>query len=254
MRRQKIAAYLGTEGTATFAALAEQFGVSQMTVYRDAQELEARGVVRRTRGGLTMQPSSVFESNVRYRASVRQREKAAISLRGAEFVEPGMSVMVDDGTTLMPMAPLLAERTPLTVITNFVPMMTALSEAQGIDLIMLGGTYQQRHNCVSGLLCIDMIKQLRADLLFLSPSAVADGHVLHQEQDMVATKQAMMSSAERKILMVDHSKLGRRALHRVAAVEDFDGIVTDDGGSAGDLEHIADRGVPITVARTTGLA
>ena len=33
-----------------------------------------------------MQPSSVFESNLRYRASMRQAEKQAIARRGAEFV------------------------------------------------------------------------------------------------------------------------------------------------------------------------
>lgn len=249
-RRQRMAEYIGAEGSATFSALADRFGVSQMTVYRDAQELQARGVIRRTRGGVTVQPSSVFESNVRYRASVRQAEKLAISLSGAEFVEPGMSVMLDDGTTLMPMAPLLAERAPLTVITNFVPMMSALSDAPGIQLIMLGGTYQQRHDCFSGLLCVDMIHQVRADLLFLSPAAVADGQVLHQEEDMIATKRAMMGSAERKVLMVDRSKLGRRALRRFAAVEDFDQIVTDDASTDDDdLRHISDRGVPIAIAR-----
>jgi DeoR/GlpR family transcriptional regulator of sugar metabolism len=249
-----MAEYIGLEGFATFSGLAERFGVSQMTVYRDVQELQARGVVRRTRGGVTTQPSSVFESNLRYRASVHQAEKQAISLRGAEFVEPGMSVMLDDGTTLMPMAPLLAERAPLTVITNFVPLMSALSDAAGIQLIMLGGTYQQRHECLSGLLCVDMINQVRADLLFLSPSAVADGQVLHQEEEMVATKRAMMHSAERKVLMVDRSKLGRRALRLVAAVEDFDQIVTDDSGTDDDLRHISDRGVPIAIARVKASA
>lgn len=247
-RRQRMAEYVGAEGYATFSALADRFGVSQMTVYRDAQELQARGVIRRTRGGVTVQPSSVFESNVRYRASVRQAEKRAISLRGAELVEPGMSVMLDDGTTVMPMAPLLAERAPLTVITNFVPMMTALSEVPGIQLILLGGTYQPRHDCFAGLLCVDMIDQVRADLLFLSPSAVCDGQVLHQEEDMVATKRAMMRTAERKVLMVDRSKLGRRALHRFAAVEDFDEVITDDAGPDEDLWHVCDRGVPIRIA------
>ena len=241
--------YIGLEGSATFAALADRFGVSQMTVYRDTQELEARGLVRRTRGGVTMQPSIVFESNLRYRANLHQAEKQAIARRGAEFVEPGMSVMLDDGTTLLPMAPLLAERTPLTVITNFVPLMTSLRDVPGIQLIMLGGTYQQRHECFSGLLCADMINQVRADLLFLSPSAVSDGQVLHQEEDMVATKRAMMHSAERRVLMVDRSKLGRRALRRVAAVEDFDQIVTDDSGTDDDLRHISDRGVPITITK-----
>jgi DeoR/GlpR family transcriptional regulator of sugar metabolism len=244
-----MADYIGQEGSASFAALAERFGVSQMTVYRDAAELEARGVVRRTRGGVTVQPSSLFESNVRYRSSVRLEEKQAISVRAVEFVEPGMSVMMDDGTTMMPLVHLLPERAPLTVITNFVPMITALSDAPGIRLIALGGIYQQQHDCFTGLLCVDMINQVKADLLFLSPSAVDDGQVLHQEQEMVATKRAMMSSADKKVLLVDRSKLGRRALYRVAAVEEFDSVVTDDSGEPQDLSHISDRGVPVTIAR-----
>jgi DeoR/GlpR family transcriptional regulator of sugar metabolism len=66
---------------------------------------------------------------------------------------------------------------------------------------------------------------------------------------MVATKRAMMSSADKKVLLVDRSKLGRRALYRVAAVEEFDSVVTDDSGEPQDLSHISDRGVPVTIAR-----
>lgn len=241
--------YIEKEGSATFPALADRFGVSQMTVYRDAAELEARGVVRKTRGGITVQPSSVFESNVRYRFSVRLPEKEAISVEAFEFVEPGMSVMLDDGTTMMPLARLLPTRAPLTVITNFVPMITALGDVPGIRLLALGGAYEERHSCFTGLLCVDMINQLRADLLFLSPSAIYDGEVLHQEQEMVAIKRAMMRSASTKVLMADRSKLGRRAMYRVAAVEDFDRIVTDDTGDLQDLAHISDRGVPVSIAK-----
>jgi len=39
----------------------------------------------------------------------------------------------------------------------------------------------------------------------------------------------MLASAERTVLLMDSSKGGRRALHRVAPMSDFDLLVTDSG-------------------------
>ncbi|GCB49379.1 deoR family glycerol-3-phosphate regulon repressor [Streptomyces sp. NL15-2K] len=44
-------------------------------------ELERQGVVRKFRGGVTAQPSAVFESNVQYRLRTMRAEKAAVADR-----------------------------------------------------------------------------------------------------------------------------------------------------------------------------
>ena len=69
--------------------LAQHFGVSVMTVHRDLAELEQQGVVRRFRGGVTAQPSAVFESNVAYRLKAMEAEKDAIAARTRRLIEPG---------------------------------------------------------------------------------------------------------------------------------------------------------------------
>lgn len=247
-RRHAIAAYVADRGTVTLADLAARFGVSQMTVYRDISELEVQGVLRRSRGGVTAQPSTMFESNVQYRSGVHLPEKRAICRVALGLVEPGMTVMIDDGTTLMPLAGLLSARGPLTVISNFLPMIEQLKDAVGITLIALGGSYQPRHECVAGLLCVGMIEQVRADLLFMSPSAVQDGFVLHQEPEMVATKRAMLRSSGQRVLLSDRSKFGRRALHQVARISEFDQLIVDDGGSAEDDAMLTELDVTVTVA------
>jgi DeoR/GlpR family transcriptional regulator of sugar metabolism len=239
--------YVLTVGSASISELADRFGVSQMTAYRDVDLLEAQGLVRKTRGGVSAQPSSAFESSVRYRMSVHQREKEAIAGKALESIEPGMTVLLDDGTTLLPLVESLGNIGGLTVITNFVPTISALAQTAGIQLIALGGEYRPRYDCFSGLLCTEMINQVRADLLFLSASAVSEGQVLHQDQDMVAMKRAMIHSSNRRILLADHSKLGRVALHRVADIEEFDTFIIDDGYSEEEFKHIADRGVPLEI-------
>ena len=82
--------YVLANGSASPAELAERFAVSVMTVHRDLAELEQEGLLRKFRGGVTAQPSAVFESNVAYRLKAMQAQKKAIavhaaSLRGARY-------------------------------------------------------------------------------------------------------------------------------------------------------------------------
>jgi DeoR/GlpR family transcriptional regulator of sugar metabolism len=246
-RQQEMAQLVISEGQLSIAELAERLKVSQMTAYRDADRLAELGIVHRVRGGITAQPSSIFESSLEYRSHVFRAEKAALSDTCLRMVEPGMSLIIDDGTTLLPLISRLHERTPLTVMTTFLPAITELSQVRDINLVGIGGSYRRHYDSLGGLLAADMIGQLRADLLFLCPSAISDGLALHQEEDMVATKRAMMASSARRVLVADHSKLGRRATHRLAPVEDFELVVTDSGADDQALSHVLDRGVQVTV-------
>src|SRR5437868_5344534 len=97
-RLDELAALLVTEGSANPQELADRFGVSLITMHRDLDKLEERGLVRRFRGGVTAQPSGVFESNVAFRRQAMLRQKRAIAHQARELVEPGMSIMLDDST------------------------------------------------------------------------------------------------------------------------------------------------------------
>jgi DeoR/GlpR family transcriptional regulator of sugar metabolism len=247
-RLQAIVHYVTERNGSTFAELAERFGVSQMTVYRDVEELERLNTLRRIPGGVTSQPSSVYESSLRYRRTVGLAEKAAIARAAVELVEPGMSIMLDDGTTVQPMVPELRRRTPLTVISGFTPILDGLRDVDGIELIPLGGNYRARHDCVAGVLCEEMIGQLHADLAFMSTPAIYEGQMLHQEQEMVGVKRAMIASCRRRVLLADHTKLGRLATHKVADLERFDHIIVDEGLTAEGRAHLGEAEAVLTLA------
>jgi DeoR/GlpR family transcriptional regulator of sugar metabolism len=247
-RREVIAEHVLTHGSATAAELAERFQVSLMTIHRDLDELERQGVVRKYRGGVTAQPSGVFESNVAFRMKAMQAQKDAIAATAARLIEPGMAVMLDDSTTALALARRLEGITPLTVVTNFLEGLNLLSQVRGIRLMALGGDYDPLHNSFLGVSCIEAIDSLQVDLCFVSTSAVSGGFAYHQEQHIVSVKRAMLARAARNVLLLDHTKLNRIALHRVAPLSAFHRVVVDDGASADALRELDEQKVAYEVA------
>lgn len=247
-RRRAIAEYVAQHGNVSVTELAEAFDVSVMTVHRDLDELEAGGQVRKFRGGATAQPSSVFESNIAYRLTANQREKQALARHLRTLVEPGTSVMLDDSTTILALAKQLGDVTPLTVVTNYMETIRLLSGMPGVRLIALGGEYDASHDSFLGVACVDAIEAVSTDLVIVSTSAISDRFAFHQEQEIVAVKRAMLRAGRRKVLALDHTKLTRVALHRVAPLEDFDLIVVDELTPGPDVARLRDRGLTVEVA------
>ncbi|MQA61817.1 MAG: DeoR family transcriptional regulator [Actinophytocola sp.] len=247
-RRQAISEHVVRSQSVTVAELAQMCQVSEMTIYRDLEELERQGVVRKFRGGVTAQPSGVFESNVAYRLAAMRAEKAAIARQARNLIEPGMSVMLDDSTSALALAKLLTEITPLTIATNYVETIKLLVDASGIDLIALGGRYHPTHDSFLGVQCIEAIEAMRVDILFMSVSAVSGDHAYHQEEHEVAVKRAMLRAARKRVLLLDHSKLGRSALHRLAPLRDFDLIVMDEQASPQARGELDEHEIPYELA------
>jgi DeoR/GlpR family transcriptional regulator of sugar metabolism len=247
-RQEDVSKFIVEHGTASISEIAEAFDVSPMTVHRDLKELAGQGVVRRFRGGASAQPAAVFESGIRYRMSAMQEAKQAIARSARSLVEPGMSLLLDDGSTVLALAHALTDLSPLTIITNYLETIKLFSQSPGTRLISLGGEYKAHHDCFLGAQCIADIASLRADIAFVSSSALGSGSAYHHDQEIAQVKVAMMQSARRRVLLADHSKLNAIALHRFADLSEFDLLITDDQASEEQLEDLVEHSVTFRIA------
>ncbi|GEB47777.1 MULTISPECIES: DeoR/GlpR family DNA-binding transcription regulator [Streptomyces] len=247
-RRQLIAEQVVRHGTVSVAWLARTTGVSVMTVHRDLDALAGRGVLRRFRGGVSALPTSVFESSLDYRAGVRVAEKDALARAAAALVEPGMSVMLDDSSSALALARLLPGKVPLTVLTNARRVIDVLADCEEIRLIALGGEYSHTHDSFLGGACVESIEALSVDLVVVSTSAMNTRLTFHQEPDVVLVKRAMLASAARRVLLMDHSKIPRTALHRVCPVAGFEHVVVDEGVDRGLVAELREQVADVRVA------
>ena len=247
-RRDGIMDWMLQLGTVTVDDLAARFGVSKMTIHRDLDDLETAGFLRKIRGGASVQSSSRFESDYRYRQKAAAEEKERIARAAAAMVEPGQTVIIDDGSTSGRVAAHLLDLKPLTVITNNLAVIDQLAAVPGINLIALGGNYSRKFNGFFGLVTEEALKSLRADIAFLTSSAIHGTAAFHQEQAVVQTKRLMIAAAEHAYLLVDHGKFDKRALHFLADLKAFSAVIT--GSPVGeDLgRHFAEAGVVLTVA------
>ncbi|MEZ2128233.1 MULTISPECIES: DeoR/GlpR family DNA-binding transcription regulator [unclassified Sinorhizobium] len=249
VRRQMIAEAVMAEGSMRIEDLTDRFGISLMTAHRDVDELVSRGLFRKTRGIVTAAATSLIESSDVYRASRQSAEKKIIAKAAMQFVEPGQAIFFDDSTTVLQMAEHLPAKVPLTAITNSLTLMNALKGMHDVTLLALGGQYYNWCNAFMGRMTINEINRLRADVAFISMSAITDDIVFHQSPELVDTKRAMFDCAVKRILLMDHTKFERRALHSFAALTEFDVVIVDDKTPATHVDRMRSKDINVVIAK-----
>jgi len=248
-RRELIRARVVDEGFVRIEQLAEDLGVTPMTIRRDLDYLQSKGWLRKVRGGATAQPSTAFHGDVRHRMGAMAAEKETLARAALPLVKPGQSILLDESTTALALAALLPARAPLTVITYFGPVIQSLAGTPGIDLISLGGAYYPAYDAFLGLRTVDAVASLHADTLFASTTAITRGNCYHQSPETVAVKRALMEACDRRVLLVDHTKFQRRGLYQLAPVSAFDLVIVDAGIPAAQLEDLQSKATKVLIAQ-----
>lgn len=246
-RQRTIVDHLSGVASASASELVALTGVSLMTVHRDIDDLARRGILRKFHGGVSALPTTVFESSSEFRLQTQAGAKNALARRALEFVEPGMSIMLDDSTTVLALARLLGDLGPLTIITNYRQAIEEFRENEDIRLIAVGGQYSRTHDSFIGIAGDSSVEEYAVDVVFQSTSTMTADMTYHQEQEIVIMKRAMLRSGTRRVLMMDGTKVGRTSLNRYVAVEDFtDVVLTDD--VAPDLVEKIGQHAPVHLA------
>ncbi|MCL7999875.1 DeoR/GlpR family DNA-binding transcription regulator [Brucella sp. 21LCYQ03] len=252
VRRQQIAELIMSEGSVRIEDLTERFAISLMTAHRDVDELVSRGLFRKSRGIVSAAPTSLIEASDLYRVARQSEEKKLIAEAAMQFVEPGQAIFLDDSTTVLQMVPYLSEKGPLTVITNSLILMNEVRDIKDVTLLGLGGQLYNWCNAFVGGMTIHEIRRLRADVVFISIAAITDDLLFHQSPEMVETKRAMLESSAKRVLLTDHTKFERRALHNFGALKDFDVVIVDSKTSLEHVERMQAQGINVVIAGSSG--
>lgn len=221
-RRSEIVRILMDGGSAQIKDLAATLGVSVMTVHRDLNDLAEQGLVRRVRGSVSAEKSMLFESSYLFRARQFVEQKRRLARAAIAHIEPGNAIIWDDSSTTFHACEFIEAVTPVTVITNALPVIERLQDVPEVDLIALGGRYHRSYRGFFGMACERAIRSYHVDVALMSTTTIQNLSIYTQDEQVVRAKQAMIEVARKKILLVDESKFGFTALNYVADLTSFD--------------------------------
>ncbi|MFC0333788.1 DeoR/GlpR family DNA-binding transcription regulator [Paenibacillus sepulcri] len=224
-RQQQILERLNAEGEVKIAELREAFAVTEMTIRRDLEKLEAAGHAKRTFGG-----AIVFGNDIalQERAGYMTEEKRRIGKRAAERVLPGESVFIDGGSTTLQVARYLKSAAGITVVTNALNVAAELTGKQ-IPVIVTGGTLLDATASLVGPIAAGTVAGMAFDRAFLGTSGVSLLHGFSNSNMYEAEikKLAIRQSAEVNVVL-DHSKFGEKELVSFAAFTEVHRIITEE--------------------------
>jgi DeoR family fructose operon transcriptional repressor len=227
-RQHAIIALLRQHGEVSVTDLTGRFEVTPMTVRRDLDLLAEQGYLTRTHGGGLFSQQAKIEFAFREKQEMNPAEKRAIAKAAAAIVEPGMTVVIDTGTTTLEVARAVAGVEALKVVTSSLAIAAALYARDNIDLILLGGNARKNSPDLTGPLTEDNLNQLRVQVAILGVDAVDWNGLYTSELAVARVSKAMVRAAERAVVVADSSKFKRRAFVRFAGWDQIDTVITDD--------------------------
>src|SRR5688572_10606989 len=119
-RRQQIVRDIDTLEDNIIPRLSQKYSVSEMTIRRDLKVLEDDGVIKRTYGGAVRWPNSepVLLARANRQVLAMEQKLCIARYAAAQLVDRSDIIILEGGTTATAMAPFLADKDDLTVVTN----------------------------------------------------------------------------------------------------------------------------------------
>lgn len=234
---------------ADLQTLASRFGISLSTVRRALDALETRGVLRRHHGGASLVETDELAKEYDFIARDQRQsaEKFAIARHMADMIQPGMTVILDGGTSTYAVARLLVGKR-LQVITNSLPIAGLFSEIGSLETIVTGGSIHNRLGVLVGPLCEQSLQQIHADIAILGGAGITEAGIWNHNALIVAAQRRMIAATERVVFALDSSKFGRKALSLACPFAASHTIVCDRTPPAAVLKAIQAAGATLQVA------
>ena len=245
-RKSAILEILRTDDEVSVKQLAEQFGVSNVTIRSDLAELEQNGLLRRTHGGAVSAKKSYYNMSLHDRMTINRNEKIRIANSCAELIKDGDTLMIDSGTTTRYLAKELSDRKNLTIVTNAIQIAEEFVYSTA-NVIFLGGNLDSQYQFTYGNETVSQLQNYRADKTILAVDGISIEHGLstyhYREVDV---SRCMIERTNEVIVVADHSKIGKEGFSYIAPLQKTNVLITNHNiDTASELEKYRSKGITV---------
>jgi len=250
-RRMNILKMLSANNQVFVQDLSKEFGVSEVTIRNDLEQLEVKKLLIRARGGaMSLEHVVSYDQQLGEKHKLNMAEKSRIGKAAAKLIKDSDTIIVDSGTTTLEVVKNIQDSmSNLTVITNALNIANQLIGNQNISLIIPGGVLRKNSLSLIGPLAERNFKNFYVDKVFLG----VDGFdtrtgISTPNMEEAYLNQIMIDIAREVIVVTDSSKFRRKSLAFICPNNRIDTVVTDSGISEEDKKRLEDAGIQVIVA------
>ncbi len=245
----QVEAYILKKKRVSTAELIEVFDLSESTVRRYLNQLEANKSIIKEYGAIIANVADNLLS-IRTRINYLADYKIAISQKAATLIKDGDTLFFDSGTTHMHMAELLHDKKKLTIVTNNLLFAVKIADLNyDVDLIIIPGHIRNSTISSSGEGSLHFLDQFYFDHSFITSSGVSlkNGFSNRTLPECTVKREVIRKSSSVSIL-ADHSKIGKTFPFSFSSFQQVDYLFTDQQVDAQYREVMKQAGVSVQVA------
>ncbi len=228
-RQKKIIEQLKKSGSVKAAELSEIFDVAPLTIRRDLDILERKGVLERTHGGAVLRQSMRDEPSYSEKDNSLLAEKRDLAKAVVSLIDDGDTVFINSGSTNRHVLEQLAsEKKKIRIITNNTWAVEIFRNSE-IELLILGGFYRTKARSLAGSFTADALRKVFANKAVIGVDGVSIKHGLTTpaEQEAEVARLMIQQTTGDVIIAADHSKIGVVSNFLISRIDSISYIVTD---------------------------
>lgn len=239
-------------GRIAVAELAAIAHVSTVTIRKDLDDLEARGLIRRERGVAML----VSPDDPAGRLAYHYAEKVRIAAAAAATVNDGETVMIEAGSCCAILAEQISiQCTGITIVTNSAFIAQRLGAHPMVSTVLLGGEQQRDSRVLVGPMVELCARQFIVDRLFIGTDGFTPSLGFTARDYMRATAvRALASRAERVVVLTESEKLGSHGPVPLLDAHDVAALWTDSAAPDAQVDALTGAGVEVVTVAADGTA
>ena len=230
------------------ADLSERLNTSMMTIRRDLDFLEQKGIIKKIHGGAVLIKNESNQPTFHERIDEYSDLKQRIGKEAVKLIKEGSVVFFDAGTTTLAAVDNLPEDLEFTAITTGLMTAVALCRKPKVNIVSIGGNIHCSSYSSTNHIAVDMIKSFNADMAFISTKAFSLPQGTYESLlQLIEVKRAIVSVSKKVVLLADHSKFESKSLSLSVPTKNINMIITDNLAPVKIIDEIKKTGIEMIV-------
>ena len=212
-------------------SLSEKLQVSKVTIRKDLDKLESKGLLHREHGYAVLNSGD----DINVRLSFQYDTKKRIAREAAKLIKDNDTVLIESGSTCALLAEEICQtKKNVKIVTNSYFIADYIQEYDSCKIILLGGEFQKESRVTVGPLLKELIRSFR---------------VPFTGKDMMRSEvvQAMSDVSKEVVVLTDSSKFGKCGTVRRFALSQVSRVITDKNISQEAKEKLEDSQTILTL-------